>query len=291
MDMLQKLSIATRAPFLGASLMPALVAGALAINEGVFNAWIFLLATLAVVFAHLGTNAANDYYDYKSGNFPRKKTGPTGGSFAIQCGLFTQEQIFLLFCACFIVSLALFAVLATFTSWAVFGLGLLGILIGFFYTAPPLHFSYRFPIGEMSTFIGMGPLLVQTVFFAQAGHFSHLGWYVSIFIGLLVSNILLSAQLPDEQIDRKSSKRTLTIALGKNATILAINASAFLAALSLVAGFFLAKPNFALLGIAGLYPYLNVPKLLKKGEYAPALMGCVNSVNYAALACCAGLLL
>jgi len=271
--------------------MPALVAGALALNEKVFRPELFLLATLAVIFAHLGTNVSNDYYDYKSGNFPKKKTGPTGGSFAIQQKLFTEKQILLLFSICFLISLALFALLATFTSWIVFALGFLGILIGFFYTAPPLRLSYRSPIGELSTFIGMGPLLVQTVFFAQGGYFSALGWYVSVFIGLLVSNILLAAQLPDAQIDKKSKKCTITIAFGKDATIRVINASALIAALSLLAAFLLAKPNFALLGIAGLYPYLGIPQLLKKGDYIPALMGCINAVNYGALLCCVGLLL
>jgi len=74
MDLLQKLIVATRAPFLSASLMPALVAGALALNEKVFSPELFILATLAVIFAHLGTNVSNDYFDFKYGNFPKKKT-------------------------------------------------------------------------------------------------------------------------------------------------------------------------------------------------------------------------
>ena len=290
MDLFQKLIIATRAPFLGASLMPALVAGALAISEGVFRPHLFLLAAFGVIFAHLGTNVANDYFDHKFSNFPRKKTGPTGGSFAIQNKLFTQRQILALFLACFAVSLSIFALLGSIVGWWVFLLGFAGMLIGFFYTAPPLRLSYNFPLGEIATFIGMGPLLVQTVYFVQAGSFSTLGWPISIFVGALVSNILLAAQLPDEQIDRRCAKRTLTTVCGLQATVLVLKISLIAGAGALLVAY-VSSSSLALLGIAGIYPYARAFSQIKKGNYPLALEGCISALNWGALLCCIGLLL
>src|SRR5262249_52674986 len=136
--------------------------------------------------AHAGTNLANDYFDYYQGNYPNKK-GPTGGSFAIQEGLFTDRQILGMALACFIASLAIFAYLSLFTSTTVLIFGILGIALGFFYTAPPVQLGYR-NAGEFTTFLGMGPIIFCTVYFAETGFISAGLLALSAFTGFFVSN-------------------------------------------------------------------------------------------------------
>lgn len=238
-------------PFLVASLLPALAAGALAWREPTFSGPRMVMAVLAVLLAHAATNLSNDYFDFRAGNFPKRKTGPTGGSFAIQHGHFSPEQILTLALACFAAALALFASLASSGSPLLLPLGLAGLLIGFFYTAPPLRLGYRL-LGEVATLVGMGPLLFETVYLATTGAFSLPGLALSAFMGLLVLNVLLVAQIPDIAIDARSRKRTLAVWAGPDALRQAYLACALLGALCLVGGVLaLGLPAAALIGLLG----------------------------------------
>ncbi|VVB56945.1 1,4-dihydroxy-2-naphthoate octaprenyltransferase [uncultured archaeon] len=251
---LARLSDALRLPFLMASLLPAMAAGAYAWQKGSFDAVDFVLASLAVLLAHAGTNLSNDYYDYQAGNYPQKKNGPTGGSFAIQQGHYRPAQILGLAVLCFMASLAFFLYLSWSTASLVFPLGLAGILLGFFYTAPPLKFGYRL-LGEITTFAGMGPLLFATVYLAAAGALpDEAGWLLSIFLGVLVLNVLLAAQVPDIEIDRLSRKRTISVHWGADALANVYGLGSLMAGLALAGGVLLhGLPPVLLLGLAGLY--------------------------------------
>ena len=50
---------------LAQSLLPAILAVIIAINEQDFNIFLAILAVLGVVSAHLGMNLADDFFDYK----------------------------------------------------------------------------------------------------------------------------------------------------------------------------------------------------------------------------------
>ena len=50
---------------LAQSLLPAILAMIMAINEQDFNIFLAILAVLGVVSAHLGMNLADDFFDYK----------------------------------------------------------------------------------------------------------------------------------------------------------------------------------------------------------------------------------
>ena len=86
-----------RAEFLTASVLPVLVAITLSYYEkGTFNLWLFILTLAGVIFLHLGTNVANDYFDHKSGNdeINRNFVRPfTGGSRLIQDGLLSPNTV------------------------------------------------------------------------------------------------------------------------------------------------------------------------------------------------------
>ncbi|MDE1798617.1 MAG: prenyltransferase [Candidatus Micrarchaeota archaeon] len=287
----QKYSQALRLPFLVASLIPILAAGSLAWHDGVFNPVLWATAGLAVILAHAGTNLANDYFDYRNGNYPKTKSGPTGGSFAIQSGLFAPGHVLRLAIFCFAVSLLLFGYLAVRESWMVFALGLLGVAIGFFYTAPPLQLGYRH-LGELATFVGMGPVLFQTMYYAQTGAFSASGWALSTFIGLLVANILLAAQLPDIEEDRASGKRTIASVWGPGALASVFLFSTLLGGAALIFGVYaLGLPVASLLGLAGTVLSLQAWTHLKEGRALPGLGGALNALQIGGVLSVVGLLL
>ncbi len=290
-NLFQKYSQALRTPYLVASLIPVLAAAALAWRDGVFEPVLWAIAGLAALLAHAGTNLANDYFDFHSGNFPSYKRGPTGGSFAIQHGLFTPRHIALLALSCFSLSLLLFAYLAWNGSILILLLGALGIAIGFFYTAPPLSLGYR-PLGELAIFFGMGPLLFQTVYFAQAGQFSLSGWALSTFLGLLVANTLLAAQLPDIEEDIASRKRTIASIWGPQALATVFLASTVIGALALVYGVLsLGLPASALLGLGGSLISLRAYTRLREGHALEGLDGSLTALQVGGALVIFGLLL
>lgn len=287
----KKYTTAIRLPFLVASLLPAAAAGALAWREGVFDLFLFSLATLAVVAAHAGTNLANDYFDYQSGNYAKKKTGPTGGSFAIQSKLFTAREILELAVGCFALSLIIFAFLAVKTSPMILVLGAIGVGIGYFYTAPPISLGYRH-LGELATFIGIGPLVVQTIYYAQSGTFSLAGWPLSVFLGVMVSNVLVAAELPDIAIDQKVGKRTVAAVHGPEAGHALYLFSLLLGALALIAGvLWMGLYPTALLGLAGTFVGWKAYRQLQEERLLEGLGGTLAALQLGGLLVILGLLI
>lgn len=290
-SLIQKLSTAVRLPFMAASLIPALAAGALAYHDGFFSLPVFLAAAAAVLLSHAGTNLANDYFDFKAGNYPQKKTGPTGGSFAIQQGLFTEQQILEMALFCFALSLLAFAALAIRTHPGVFLLGLAGNFLGFFYSAPPFKFGYRH-LGEIATFLGMGPLLAASVYLAQAGTITPGSLALSVFLGFLVSNVLLAAQIPDIEIDRKSSKRTIASVWGEGVLQESFAFSALLGAAALLYGVFYASlPAESFLGLAGTAISLRAAHSMRAGKHMEGLQGSLFALQAGGLLAAVGMLI
>ncbi len=276
---ISKIADAARAPFLSASLVPALGAGALAFALGAANPLNFALGFIAVGLAHVGTNMSNDYYDYAYGNYPKEKTGPTGGSFSIQSGAYAKEDVLRISGAAFLASAAIFAYLGLAVSPVLAAVGFAGILIGYFYTAPPFRLGYNM-LGEIATFLGMGPLLAIAIFMAAYGAFSVQILPASAFFGFIVLNILLAAQIPDIEIDRASGKKNISSVWGPHAleaayALCAIGATASLA-------IFASLPGMALSAIAIVpYLYYAIPAFRKIREGSPApIMLSVNAVNY-----------
>lgn len=251
MPLLHKLWVASRAEFLTASIFVSILAGSLAIFEGSFSLGNFLLALFAVILAHIGTNMANDYFDYLRGNYPKKKSGPTGGSFAIQQGLFGSNEMLTGSIACVIASIFIFYVLSLKVGAFLFLAGMVGTLIGFFYNAPPLSFGWR-KYGEAAAFIGMGPVLFAAIYFAASGGgLSPAGIALSVFSGSLVANIIVASQLPDIEIDRKSRKPTLASLHGAEGVGHGI---AFFFAAALLGGAWCVALSLPLLAIGALLP-------------------------------------
>ncbi|MDD5011603.1 MAG: prenyltransferase, partial [Phycisphaerae bacterium] len=131
-----------RAPFCVASAMPVIIGTAIAYKHtGDINFILAVLALLAAASIHLGANIANDYFDHLSGNDEHNdnKTPFSGGSRMIQNKLLTPKEVLTGSIIFLIIGAAWGIVILIMTkSIFVLALGIIGILGGFFYTAPPL---------------------------------------------------------------------------------------------------------------------------------------------------------
>lgn len=121
-------------------------------------------------------------------------------------------------------------------------IGILGMIVGFFYSAPPFAASYR-RFGELFVGIGFGPLIVVGSYITQTGAFSWTPLLASIPIGLLIAGVLFLNEFPDVEADVKAGKRNIVNSLGKKASVRV-----------LITGIALAFAVVALLIVGGIFP-------------------------------------
>ncbi len=118
------------------------------------------LTLLGAVTVHLGLNVANDVFDASSGanDFNVNPTMFSGGSRVIQYGLVNLRQMIAISAVAYAVAIAIGLYLASVAGWGLLRLGLAGVLISYFYTAPPLRLVHR-GLGKLATALGFGPIM------------------------------------------------------------------------------------------------------------------------------------
>ena len=207
-----------RLPFTTASIVPIIFGTAIAWGTTGFFLWdVFLLTLLGGVSIHLGANVVNDYWDYHQGsdNINIEFIRPfTGGSRMIQEGLLSPRAVLAGSIIIFSIG-AIIGIYLTFTrGFFILILGLLGIFLAFFYTAPPFKFVSR-GVGEIIIGICFGIFLTLGAFFTQAQIIALEPIIVSLPIALLVSGILYINEFADFNADRDAGKHTLVVRLGR----------------------------------------------------------------------------
>lgn len=209
---------AIRAPFLTTSIASVLLGSVMAWAKlETFNLLYFFLSLAGVIFVHTGANLANDYFDYKSGNDEINKTLTpfSGGSRVIQDKLLEPSSIL----AASLLFFFFTCLIGLYLNFLIPGnviliLGLMGVLIGFFYTAEPIRLGYR-GFGELWVGLCFGPLIVLGTYYVQAQTLSMPALFISIPLGILVGLILYINEFQDYEADKKVRKKTSIVILGK----------------------------------------------------------------------------
>jgi 1,4-dihydroxy-2-naphthoate octaprenyltransferase len=211
------LFLAARPKFLTASAAPVLVGSALGFAiAGTFNWPLFLLALFATMALHSGANIANDYFDHISGNdWANKNVTPfSGGRQFIQQNILSPQTTLAasLFCLALGTSLGLVILYLT-RSWFILILGLIGLLGGFFYTAPPFKLGYR-GVGEIAIAFLFGILPVYGSYDLQTGAIDIIPLPAACVVGVLIFLIIFVNEFPDLPADSAVNKKTIVVRLG-----------------------------------------------------------------------------
>jgi 1,4-dihydroxy-2-naphthoate octaprenyltransferase len=216
-------------------------------------------ATLTMFFAlvaHAGANVINDYYDSLSGCDAANdgRVFPfTGGSRFIQNGVISQRAIGLY-------GYGLLAAVIPAGLWLTYvsapGLiliGLLGLLVGWAYSAPPFKLQSR-GLGEFGITAGWLLVVVGTDFVQRHG-FAFAPVAAGLGFALLVANVLYINQFPDIAADAKAGKRTVVVRVGASGARLGYALIALLCygwvVVMVVSG---RLPSLALASLLGLVP-------------------------------------
>jgi 1,4-dihydroxy-2-naphthoate octaprenyltransferase len=204
--------LATRLPFLTATIIPVALGGAIAAYDGRFAWGWWLLCLLSAVCAHLAINVINDVADADSGS-DEANVNPTpfsGGSRVIQYGLVSRRTMVITAVGLYAVAAAVGLVLAATRSTDLLWIGAVGLLLGYGYTARPFRLVHR-GLGEPVVALGFGPLMAAGTYLAVTRQFSWESVYASIPVGLLCAMILYVNQIPDRPADEATGKRTLIV--------------------------------------------------------------------------------
>ncbi len=237
-------------PFsLTASATPVAAAGALALAEHKIVWPLFAMALAAGVLLQVGTNVINEIYDVRKGL--DSITSPRA-SLALVTGRVTERAAFRLAYSAFAISALLGVALIVARGWELAVLGLVGLIGGWGYTAPPLQYKYR-AAGLPLVFVLMGPLMVLGGFFAITGRWSLTAGVISLPIGLLVTAILHGNEWRDIGEDARAGISTLSIRAGRrfaHGLYVALLVGAYLALVAAVAVG--ALPRLSLLAVLSL---------------------------------------
>ncbi len=214
---------AGRLRFLVASVMPVLIGATLPFwlrpNGFQFNLLLAIETLAAMVFLHAGANFANEYFDSKSGvdsdNPARSEFN--GGSGLIVAGVLPASY----FRTFMLVFLSIGALLGIHLSlvtpgWLILGFGLVGILLGYGYAAPPFRFGYR-ALGEIVVALNFGILPVVGAYYIQTGTCSLPVVLAALPITFAIVLVLWVNEIPDIEPDRAAGKRTLVNLMGRQA--------------------------------------------------------------------------
>jgi 1,4-dihydroxy-2-naphthoate octaprenyltransferase len=201
-------------PFsLTGSTVPVAAAGALALINGEFNLPLFLAALLGALLLQMGTNVINEIYDVRHGI--DTITSPRASQ-ALLKGRLTERDAFRLVTAFFALAILIGLGLTAVRGWPVAVFGLIGLIAGWGYTAPPLQLKYR-ALGIPLVFLMLGPLMVVGAYYVVTGVFSGQAVVVSIPVGLLVAAILHGNEWRDIADDARYGIGTVSTMLGRRA--------------------------------------------------------------------------
>ncbi len=207
---------AMRIQFLQASVLPVLLGAALGYHEA-SRFWETLgIMIVAIAAVNIGTNLANDYYDHRSGadEGNRDPTPFSGGSRVIQERLIPPSQVLRASILFYALGAVLGLVLTWIAGWGLLLFGVFGIVLSYFYTAPPLKLGYR-GMGEVLVGILLGPVSVLGAYYVYTRRIGMDALALSLPVGLLVAAILYINQFPDAASDAAAGKRHWVVRLGK----------------------------------------------------------------------------
>lgn len=207
--------LAARPATLPAAVVPVIVgtgAGLHGLKE--IHEHVFFPVLLAALLIQIGTNFANDVFDFRRGADTADRLGPTR---VTQSGLVTPRQVLNATYFTFGLALLVGLYLVSIGGWPILLIGMVCLLAGLLYTGGPWPFGYH-GLGDLVCFLTFGVLAVLGTAYVQTHAITRLDLWASIPIGCLVTAILIVNNLRDIETDRRSGKLTMAVRLGRTGT-------------------------------------------------------------------------
>ena len=203
--------LAARLNTLPASISPVILGSALAFHDGSFYLLICVMTLLAAILIQIGTNFANDVFDFQQGTDREDRLGPVR---ATQSGLILPETMKRAMWRTFALAICVGLYLAFIGGWPIVLIGLVSIAAGITYTGGPYPLGYH-GWGDIFVFVFFGLIAVPGTYYLQIGNVSNLSISMGVVIGMFSTAILVVNNLRDADTDKLSGKKTLAVRFGK----------------------------------------------------------------------------
>ena len=250
--------LAARPKTLWAGIIPVIVGTVMAFEAGKFHLISFLATLACAVLIQVGTNFANDLFDFQKGTDNNSRKGPMR---VTQARLVTPYQMKVATITVLALAFLVGMYLVWRAGWPILIIGLLSILFAVLYTGGPFPLGYT-GLGDIFVLIFFGPVAVGGTYYIMAGHITRAVLLAGFAPGMIATAILVVNNLRDMESDRKSGKNTLAVQFGANfakAEYLAMICGAML--LPMIIYFIEGRHGWAIL--AALYILPAVPVIRK----------------------------
>ncbi|HAO92379.1 MAG: hypothetical protein A2X99_04840 [Deltaproteobacteria bacterium GWB2_55_19] len=217
MQRLKDFFLSTRPQFFPGIAVPVALGASVAWHtHSEFHPVRFIISLAAAILFHGGMNVLNDYFDFKNGsdNINTSALTPfTGGSRFIQNKRITPTETLSFGLTLVLLGSVAGLYLALTINPLLIVIGALGLLIGFFYSAPPVFLAGR-GLGEAAVGLTFGVLTVLGAYLVQTGELGAQAFVSSLPMAFLIAALLYINEFPDYEADKKAGKRTLVVRLG-----------------------------------------------------------------------------
>ena len=296
-DPLRRYLLATRPAFLTITVVGCVLGIACAHADGVaISLPTALLTVLLGATAHAAVNVYNDYCDHLNGT-DAINTGRifpfTGGSRFIQNGVLTPRATQIYGSGLFLFTIVGGIVLAWQVGAGLLWIGVIGMLVGWAYSAAPMRLNSR-GLGEIVVALAF-TLAVTGADYVQRGSLSMTPVWAGLGYALLTTNILYINQFPDRDADIAAGKHHLVarlpVSLARWGYVLLMFLAALAMALPVAFGLL---PRAAALGLVAIVPAALAARSLLRfaatpQKLAPAIQQTIAAAHIAAVAMAIGL--
>lgn len=207
-------TLAIRPRTLPAAAAGVMMGASLAWRDGYFRIDAVLVCLFTALLLQIGSNLANDVFDFEHGTDTAERLGPTR---VTQAGMLTPREVKIGMGVVFVLSALLGLYLAWLGGWVIIVMGIAAIISAIAYTGGPFPIGY-YGLGDIFVFIFFGLASVAGTYYIQAGTVTTAVWWMTIPPGLIITAILVVNNLRDLENDRKAGKHTLAVRLGEQGT-------------------------------------------------------------------------
>jgi 1,4-dihydroxy-2-naphthoate octaprenyltransferase len=192
--------------FLYAGLLPYGLGAAWSYwSTGTLDGPIFWSGLGGVVFAVVGVETFNEYFDSRMGTDRVFNPAdlPPMSSLVMWVGI-----------AAFAAAFAVGVYLAYRGGWPILLFAVLGGMAAIFYVAPPIRWAYR-GLGELVIALSYGPWMVLGSVYLYTGKLPWGAFWASLVPGFLIMALAVVNAIPDFHQDRLVGKRNLCVRVGR----------------------------------------------------------------------------
>ncbi len=201
---------ASRPRTLGAALAPVVMGAAIAHTEGGIHPGALAAAAVGAMLIQIGTNFANDAFDFLKGADTAERVGPAR---ATAQGKVSARAMLVATAVVFGLATLVGVYLAIRGGWPIVVIGLCSIASGVLYTGGPRPLAYV-GLGDVFVLVFFGPVAVAGTVYVQTLAWSPAAVVAGLAPGALATAILAVNNLRDRHTDAPAGKRTLAVRFG-----------------------------------------------------------------------------